>query len=168
MKLARSSKLDFMIVNFATSLFKVSKNDAEDEGVEERASNKDYSTNKKIDRRIDTIQKLLDEVVEEMYHIGGSDLATWTRNNLPKRIGGTLTKIQEETINLEYLALFILYTNFAKTERNGKTLTEPMQKIQDKMQYILDTTAFFSDLDVGKLEGAMYQQSHEVIKLIKG
>ena len=167
MNLSKSSKLDFMIVNFATSLLKVSKVDAKDEGVKDRSNNKDYQINKRIDRRIDTIQTMLDEVVADMYNLGGNDLATWTKKNLPKRIGGTLTKIQEHTVNLEYLAMFILYVNFAENEREGKALSEPMQMIQQKMDYILETTALFEQINISFLEGAMYEQSIKIIQMIK-
>ena len=167
MKLSRSSKLDFMIVNFATALLKVSMTDEEDENLLKRADNKEYSINQKIDRRITNIKDMLDEVVKDMYDLGGQDLVSWTRSNLQKRVGGTLAKIEEDTVNLEYLALFILYTNFAKNERNGKSLSEPMYKIQERMSYILDTTAMFNQVEVGKLEGAMYEQSYKIIAMIK-
>ena len=167
MKLSRSSKLDFMIVNFATALLKVSMTDEEDENLLKRADNKEYSINQKIDRRITNIKDMLDEVVKDMYDLGGQDLVSWTRSNLQKRVGGTLAKIEEQTVNLEYLAMFILYTNFAKNERNGKSLSEPMYKIQERMSYILDTTAMFNQVEVGKLEGAMYEQSYKIIAMIK-
>lgn len=167
MRLARSSKYDFMVLNFANSLLKVSQNDNGDEGVEARANNKDYSKNKRIDRRIQTITSFLDNVMQEMYNLGGADLQAWVRNNLHKRIGNTLTRLQEEAINLEYLALFILYVNFAPNERKGKALTAPMELIQHKMSYILETTAMFEDLEVGKLEEQMYESAYKVIQNIK-
>ena len=163
-----NTKKDFLVLNFVSALFTVSNKDTEDENVIKRTSNIDYKQNKRIDRRIDQIQETISKSIKDMYQLGGKDLTKWMKINLEKKIVGTLTKIQAETINLEYLAMFILYVNFAKNERNGKTLAEPMQEIQDAMQYILDTTAMFEGTAVGDLEGDMYEQAHNIIMMIKG
>lgn len=165
MTFGNNAKKDLLVLSFANALITVSMQNTNDASV--RASNKNYSTNKKIDRRLDEINSLLEEVKKEMLNLGGLSLVNWINSNLSKRIGETLIKIQEDKINLEYLALIILHINFADNERYGKPLAEPMRKVQERMPYILETTYMFEDTEVGILEGEMYKQGHSVINLIK-
>lgn len=158
-------KKDLMVIQFANSLIQISKDDEanQDKDILSRKSNKDYKLNKRIDRHLEAMTNKLGETINAIFEIGGHETAAWIRKNLDKRIGGTLTHIQQSTINLEMLAMYVLYVNFAETER---PLHKAFKWLEDAEQYF-KTTDLMSSTIISRLENPMFLSAYDVVKRIK-
>lgn len=164
--LSSGAKRDFLVLQFAKSLIEVSKKDESkaDDDLFNRDDNKDYKLNRRIDRALDKLSDRMNETINALYKEGGRDVAEWTRKNLPRRVGGTLTKIQESTINLEMLAMWVMYVNFAESERK---LHKEFEWCRDAEQYF-KITELMTDTKIAGLEEAMFKTAYDVIARIKG
>ena len=165
MRISKNAHKDMMILSFVHALLEVSKNDNNEDGLQKR-DNKSFRANKRIDSRLDTLQIKIKQSIDEMYKLGGNNTIKWMKNNLKDRVGETLTKLQEETVNLELLALNVLYINFCDYRGNLK-LMAAMKWIMEDTKYILDTMDLFAQTAVSKIEGEMYQASMRCIQRIK-
>ncbi len=89
--------------------------------------------------------------------------AKWIKNNLDKRVGKMLMKIQDETISLEFLALWILYVNFV----------ERTQKLNDEFSWLKNESIYFrvaeylSKTNVAKVEDKMFMMAYDAVQMIK-
>ena len=165
MTLSQGAKKDMMVLLFAKSLIEVSTT-AEtktDQDLLNRIDNKNYHLNKKIDRGLLKLKDKLDKTITLMYEIGGHDLAKWTKINLHKRVGGTLTSIQYDTINLELLSLYVLYVNFSEHE---KKLHDNFKWLQDAEQYF-KLSEMITKTVVGEIEEILFKIANDSVSRIK-
>jgi len=165
MRISKNAHKDMMILAFVHALLEVSKGGPLEDGLIPR-DNKSFRTNKRIDSRLDTLQIKLKNSIDDMYKLGGDNTIKWMKNNLKDRVGNTLTKLQEETVNLELLALNVLYINFCDYRGNLKLMAS-MKWIIDDTKYILDTMDLFAKTAASKIEGEMYNASIDCIQRIK-
>lgn len=165
--LSSGAKRDLLVLCFAKSMIDVSKGDEakSDDNLSPRTDNKDYKINKRIDNNLERINVKLNNTIQDMYEAGGIDTATWVKKNLNKRIAGTLTQIQEETINLEMLAIWILYVNFGNFDK---------RKLHDNFMWIRESDDFIKIADlmeetgIANIQGEMFNTAYDVIARIKG
>lgn len=163
--LSSGAKRDLLVLSFAKSMIEVSKSEdaRSDENLAPRIDNKDYHINKRIDNNLERIAIKINETLDSLYAEGGMEVAKWVKNNLSKRIGGTLTKIQAERINLEMLAIWVLYVNFADVKRN----------LHDKFQWLTNGSEWLRLADmmeetkISNLQGNMFQTAYDVVERIK-
>jgi len=159
--LSSGAKKDLLVLYFAYSLIKVSKDSNEYDGIE-AISNKDYKINKRIDRNLDKLENDILKTIDSL--IGEVETAKWIKNNLDKRVGKLLMKIQDETINLEFLALWVLYVNFA----DNRT-----QKLNDEFSWLTNENLYFrvaeylSKTNVAKVEDKMFMMAYDAVHMIK-
>lgn len=138
MNLSNNIRLDFLVMLFARAIIEVAKmDDIEDAGVF-RLDNKSHKTKKRIDRRIEDMSKKLDASIKAMYEIGKSKLTKWVSNTAKGRIDNTILAINDKEVNLNYLALSVLYVNFCDF-RGDKNIMREMKWIKEDTDYILDT-----------------------------
>ncbi len=164
-RLSTNAKLDFITMLFTKALIQISNNDYEDEGTVSRSNNA-YNVNKRIDRRLDKIEQKLEQSVKDMYAVGQYDLAQWVKANMDKRIATVLADLSEKNINLELLAMQILYINFIDF-RGTKKLHKHMQWIEGEKTAIFDMLDLFDKTSIGHLEGSMYDLAQRAIARIK-
>ena len=165
MKISSGAKKDLLILQFCHSMIRVSAQEEtrKDDDLKNRVSNKNYHINKRIDRHLLNLSEKLHETSDSIYKIGGQEVAMWVKKNLPNRIGGTLTKIQSETINLEMLAIWVLYCNFAEKDR---PLHQNFEWLRDANQYF-KITEMMEQTEVSFLEEEMFKIAYDVINRIK-
>lgn len=163
--ISSGAKKDLLIINFARSMIEVSKQDSsiKDESLDSRVSNKNYKENKRIDRHLAVINEKLFNTIDSVYKEGGRETVEWVQKNLQKRIGNTLTRIQESKINLEMLALWVLYVNFSEIDR---PLHNEYLWLRDGKQF-LDVVDLMEKTEIGHINGNMFQEAYEVIERIK-
>ena len=164
--LSSGARKDLLVMTFAKSMIEVSYGEdaRSDENLAPRVDNKDYRANKKIDNALIRLKDKLTESIDKLYTIGGKDTVEWIRKNLHKRIGGTLTKIQAEQINLEMLAIWVLYVNFADVKRQ---LHEEMKWLSDGAQ-LLKIADMMEETKISDLQGDMFNIAYDVIERVKG
>ena len=164
--LSAGARKDLLLIQFVKSLLDVSKKDTtiDDADVHSRVSNKSYKVNKRIDRQLDKLSDKLSETINAMFEKGGYETAVWIKKNLSKRVGGTLMKIQESRINLEMLAVWVMYCNFSELKR---PLDEDLKWTTDQKQYfqIID---LMENTELESINRDMFQASYDVIARIKG
>ena len=165
-KVSSGCAKDLMVIQFAHSLIHVSKqeNAVEENGLITRTDNKVHKINKKIDILLESMADKLKYTINEIFEDGGIETAAWVRKNLDKRIGGTLTQIQEKTINLEMLAMYVLFVNFAEKAR---PLHPAYQWLDDADQYF-KITDLMTKTKIEELENAMFMTAYDVVNKIKG
>jgi hypothetical protein len=164
MRLSSGARLDLMVLQFAVSLIQISlEKNCNDDGLVERADNKAYHVNKRIDRKLEKLQGELKETIDSLFKEGGIKTAQWVKNNLEKRIGKTLLKIQEEDINLETLAIWILFVNFCERK---KQVHEKMNWLTNEVQYF-DVLDMLDKTKIGHVGEAMYKTAYFAIENIK-
>ena len=116
--LSRGAMKDFMVLQFVHSMIEVSMQDTSKQDIDLlNRDNKSYKLNKKIDKQLEELRDNLKATINSVFKEGGREVVEYVRKNLQSRIGGTLTQIQRSTINLEMLAMYVLYVNFAEKQR---------------------------------------------------
>lgn len=145
MELSSGARKDLLVATFARSLLTIGRHIRENtmdelKGVKpgqtvdtgkivERQSNKTYKVNKRLDRRFDKLEDALNETATQLMD---PKTAQWQKDNVDKRIGKLLYRIQSEDINPESLAVNILFSNFVERE---KPLHEAMAWLAIPGQY---------------------------------
>lgn len=169
-ELSSGAKKDFLVLNFAHALLTIATERTDElttDDVKFRDDNKNHKTNKRIDNRLIKIKATVSETIQDVYGSNGSSLAEWVRDKTKTKIIYTLQKIDAELVNLEYLLVYILYSNFSETERLGLKLDNSMKPIGRMSDYLMDTAAMFEQTKVASLESNMYSLAGEYIKKIK-
>ncbi len=159
-----NTRKDLLVVLFCKALLEVSHKEHEDEVISR--NNKDYKTNKRIDRRLDKIEALLENTQNKMYQLGGAKVVKWIKYQLPKRIGNTLSSLEADRINLESLAIQVLYINFADF-RGALKLHSELQWLQEPNQW-LELMELMSKTSIGVIEEDMNMSANKVLEKIKG
>ena len=162
MSISAGAKKDLMVVYFCYSTIKISLEDIGDAEIKQRKDNKNHKLNKRIDRRLEKLMERLEKTIS--YFMSDYDVATWIRRNLDKRIGKTLLLIQESTLNLEFLALFILYVNFCERD---KPLHAEFQWLEDPDIYF-NITELIADTKISDLESELFLMAYDIVQNIKG
>lgn len=126
--------------------------------------NKNHKENKRIDQRFQRLLGVIDQTINEIPKTLLDTLSKWMKNQLEYKMKTILQKISHHEIQLESLALYILFCNF----ENRKVLMDIYKKFEDHSLY-------FDNLDllenVGVTEdtaGNMFYLAHNIISQIKG
>ncbi len=165
MNLSNNVRLDFLILLFARSILEVSKMDNSEETGVITIDHKNYKVDKRIDRRIEHIEKKLDDTIKEMYAIGGRKLAHWVSVTAKGRIDNSILALGGQKVNLEYLALNILFVNFCDYRKYA--IMDKMQWIKEDENYIQDTLDLFSKTNVAFLEEESFINAADLIESVK-
>ena len=162
--LSRGAMKDFMVLQFAHSMIEVSMQDTSkiDTDLLNR-DNKSHKLNKKIDKKLEELSGKIKDTISLMFKEGGIEIVEYVKKNLHTRIGGTLTQIQKDTINLEMLAMYVLYVNFAEKQRPLHPL---MQWLSDT-DMIFGITDMMSETAIVILENDLFLEAYSVISKIK-
>lgn len=161
MNISSGAKKDLLVLSFINSILSVAM-------MEETKTNKDlnirggdYKINKKIDRNMIRLQERIHKTITETIT---PDIAKWIKSNMDKRIGLTLSKIQEQYVNLELMAIWIAYVNFCERD---KPLDDRFKWLTDEEQYFR-INEMMQKTDSAKLDDKMFNLAYEIIAMIKG
>lgn len=160
MQLSSGAKKDLMIIKFCKALLDVAKQEDTITDTSISSCNLDEYVEDKLTKISDRLQS----TINEAYKSNGWELSIWVNKNLDKRIGVTLTKIQAHSVNLEMLALWVMFINFCERD---KPVASIFSEWLEPEQY-LNVIELLSHTEVAKLEGVMFDLSYEIIKNIKG
>jgi hypothetical protein len=159
MRLSSGARKDLLVVKFCKAMFDVAKQD-------ETIADADISScelDNYIEGKLVALSDRLQNTINKAYKNNGSELSAWVSKNLDRRIGLTLTRIQAHSVNLEMLALWVLFINFCERD---KPIDDLFSEWLEPEQY-LNVIELLSHTEVAKLEGVMFDLSYEIIKNIK-
>jgi len=168
--ISSGARKDFMVMLFSYSLVFVSTDETmmdemeRDENIVVSGSdNKNYHKNKRVKRRLEALRDKLSDIASNVYKAGGSELQAWVRKNNDIKIGNALQEIKNKEINLELLAVYILFVNFC--EMRNKLLPEFDYLTDHKM--LLELAEMIVDAGMGKLEESLFLEAYNLIRIIK-
>ena len=162
--LSRGAMKDFMVLHFVRSLIEVSMRDTSKQDINLlNRDNKSYKLNKKIDKKLEELRDNLKATINLMFKEGGLEAAEYVRKNLHSRIGGTLIQIKKDTINLEMLAMYVLYVNFAERQRP----LHPLMQWLNNTDMIFGITDMMSETAISTLENDLFLEAYSVVNKIK-
>ena len=162
--LSRGAMKDFMVLQFVHSLIEVSMQDTSKQDINLlNRDNKSHRINKKIDKKLEELRDNLKATINLMFKEGGRDTTEYIQKNLHSRIGGTLTQIQKDTVNLEMLAMYVLYVNFAEKQRP----LHPLMQWLNDADIIFGITDMMSETAISTLENDLFLEAYSVVSKIK-
>lgn len=164
--ISAGAKRNLLVLEFCQALILVSKTDdvLNDDDLIKRPSNKQYHTNKRIDRALEALIGRMGKTIEGIIQKEGAPLSKWLKSALNSKVAPTLKAISAKTINLELLSLWCLYVCFSEAK---KPLLEEFKEYEDAEQYfrIID---LMSETDIAKLEGTLFEEAYGVVAILKG
>jgi hypothetical protein len=162
--LSRGAMKDFMVLQFVHSMIEVSMQDTSKQNIDLlNRDNKSHKLNKKIDKKLEELRDNLKATINMLFKEGGRETAEYVKKNLQSRIGGTLTQIQRSTINLEMLAMYVLYVNFAEKQRP----LHPLMQWLNDADMIFGITDMMTETAISILESDLFLESYSVVSKIK-
>ena len=123
--------------------------------VEKRGS--DYHTNKKISRRVNNLKSEIDTFITKYQSVHQRGRAK--REALLRR---TLAKAKT-SLQLDYLACWILYLRFQPTERD-KPLHDDLKWICDKEGQLMGIIDLLEQTECAAKNGEMYDLANEIVR----
>lgn len=164
--LSSGAKKDLLVLEFCQALILVSKTDDvfSDDDLIKRPSNKQYHTNKRIDRALEALSGRMGKTIESIIQKEGYELSKWLKSALNSKVAPTLKAITAKTINLELLSLWCLYVCFSETK---KPLIEEFEEYRDAEQY-LRIIELISETEIAKLEGTLFEEAYKIVAILKG
>jgi len=161
------AKKDLLVIFFARSLIYIAldmqKEDAEGTIARDR-DNKHFKENKRIDRRLQRLLDTIDETVSKIPAPLMATLSVWLKKQLAYKVKKVLEKLSHKEIQLEMLALLILFANF----ENRKVLMEIYKKFEDASLYFDDVELLMKVGVSDDTNGDMFLLAYDVVQQIKG
>lgn len=166
MSISAGGKRDLLVLQFCQALITVSKTDDvfADDDIVNRHSNKDYRLNKRIDKALQALSDRMTRTIEGIIAKDGYMLSKWLKSALNSKVAPTLKSITSKTINLELLALWIAFVNFAERD---KTLIADFKEYEDANQYFR-IIELIGGTEVARLEGELFEEAYKVVAILKG
>jgi len=166
-KISRGVLKDFAVLNFAGALLEVSLHENKD-AIRRNSDNKNYKLNKRIDRRIKTLREKTKEVLTGIGYQCDENDEAYAKKRL-KNVGVLLYWFESMNIdlNLELLALNILFVNFDPNERQNQTLHEDYLYFTKSENYLDDNAELIGELLSDDKETEMFLLSYECIEKLK-
>ena len=163
--MSAGAKKDLLVLHFVLALFKISKTDEiiKDDGIAVRTVKIEYRLNKRIDRAVNKLIDRMQHTTELLMSKHGNDLAKWIRSHLDSKVAPALKSIVAKTINLEMLALWICFSNFAERD---KTLIEELKEYTEANQYFR-IIEMLGGTEVARLEGELFEESYRIVSILK-
>ena len=162
--LSSGAKKDLLVLNFCQALILVSKTEDvfSDDDIVNRVSNKKYHLNKRIDRALEALSERMGKTIEGIIQKEGYALSKWLKSALNSKVAPTLKSITSKTINLEMLALWIAFVNFAERD---KTLIIEFKEYEEANQYFR-IIELIGGTDVARLEGELFEEAYKVVAIL--
>lgn len=164
--ISSGAKKDLLVLNFCQALILVSKTDDvfADDNIVNRVSNKKYHLNRRIDNALEALSGRMGKTINGIMQKEGYPLSKWLRAALDSKVMPTLKSITAKTINLELLALWIAFVNFA--ERDKSLITE-FKEYEDANQYFR-IIELIGGTEVARLEGELFEEAYKIVAILKG
>lgn len=166
--ISRGALKDFTVLNFAGALLEVSLV-GNDDAIKRESGNKHYKENKRIDRRIKALREKTKEVLTEVGNLCTEDEAKYAKKSLNK-VGKLLYWFEQndQNINLEILALYIIFINFDANERKQIPLHQVYSWFANSDNYLDTNAEMISELLSGDTETKMFLLAYECVSKLKG
>ena len=162
-KLSSGAKRNILVLAFVHALLRLSREMDEDtlkkEGVDVRHNNKHYKTNKKIDRRLEKLEKEVSDTIESLMRY---DTARWLKKKTQTVIPKVLKTIPHK-VSLESLAIWILFLNFF--EKRDPVLHPAFDKFTNPERY-MQLADLIEDV-LGDTNSEMFLVSYDCIERLK-
>ena len=164
--LSSGAKKDLLVLQFCQALITVSKSDDvfADDDIVNRHSNKDYHLNKRIDKALQALSDRMTKTIKGIIAKESYTLSKWLKSALNSKVAPTLKSITSKTINLEMLALWICFVNFAERD---KTLIAEFKEYEDANQYFR-IIELIGGTDVARLENTLFEEAYKIVAILKG
>ena len=152
---------ELLIAMFASSLIKIiDHEDVVGDDTLLSLNNKDYHLNKRIDRRLFSLKKSIDDYI---YDIVTPDIAKWLKKNTDKRVVKALNIANKHLVSLELLAVWILFSNFG----------EMNSRVDKSLGFLMDydymaLAELLSKTHASQVDGEMFAISSDIISALKG
>ena len=117
----------------------------------------DYKTNKQLTRRINALEKELFSFMEK-----NANESNRIRSRNEKLFRITMSKVHD-SIQLDYLACWILYLRFQPTERD-KPLHDDLKWICDKESQLMGIIDLLEQTECAAKNGEMYELANEIVR----
>lgn len=166
--ISRGALKDFTVLNFAGALLEVSLQNNVD-AIKRADGNKHHKENKRIDRRVTALRAKTKEVLAEVGTLCNSDEAKYGKKCLTK-VGQLLYWFEQSdiNINLEILALYIIFVNFDPNERKQMKLHEVYSWFAVSDNYLDTNAELIGELLSGNTETEMFLLAYECVSKLKG
>ena len=164
--ISAGAKKDLLVLQFCQALITVSKSDDvfADDDIVNRVSNKKYHLNKRIDKALQSLSDRMAKTIKGIIAKDGFALSKWLKSALNSKVAPTLKSITSKTINLEMLALWVMFVNFAERD---KTLITELKEYEDANQYFR-IVELIGGTEVARLEGELFEEAYKVVAILKG
>lgn len=136
MSLSSGAKKELLVLFFAKSLIKVSREFKDESLIVRDMANKYHRENKKYEKQI---MSLMDKVEATIDLAMDNEVGIWLKSKTNSTISYLLKKIADEKVQLDILALYIMYVNFC--ERNDK-------KLDSLFEQFTDSKVYFDNIDL--------------------
>ncbi len=167
-KISRGVLKDFIVLNFAGACLEVSLQ-KHDDAIGRNHDNSNYKLNKRIDRRIATLRTKTEEVLKSIGNACNKSEAEYGTKGLQK-VGALLHFLEAKDINmnLELVALNILFVNFTPNERKNQTLHEDYLFFTKSENYLDENADLIGSTLEDSTETDMFYLAYECIAKLKG
>ena len=159
------AKKDLLVIFFAHSLINTGLDVQTGDGAIERdKDNKNHKENNRIDRRLHKLLMVMDETVNAIPKPLMNVLGKWINKQLNSKMQKILQKLSHKEVQLETLAIYILFCNF----ENRDVLMNVYKKFTEPSLYF-DNLDLLEKVGVSEdTSGDMFFLAHDVISQIKG
>ena len=104
----------------------------------------------------------MQSVINQFYKVSDNDIKKWVSSKLKTKFQKVLIDLTNKTVNLEMLAIFILFANFADVERKLDDIFEVLTDTK-----ILDVIELMQQTEVAIIEGDMFKLAYDIIAQVK-
>lgn len=166
-KISRGVLKDFTVLNFAGACLEISL-EKHDDAIGRDQDNSNYKLNKRIDRRVIALRSKTKEILKLIGEQCDQDQAQYGRKQL-QRVGSLLHYLESKEINmnLELVAINILYVNFNPNERKNKPLHELYLYFTDYKNFFDENADLIGSTLPDQTETDMFLLSYDCIERLK-
>lgn len=158
---------DFMVLNFCGALIEISYTNP-DGAIIRNTDNTVYKENKRIERRLREVRKHTSATIDAIGSVCNHKQQLWIKKRLTV-VGTALQWLERHdiNINLELLALYVLFVNFDDNERD-KMPVHPLYKwYQDSTNYMDTNADLIGNLLSDKTETDMFLLAYDLVSILK-
>ena len=134
--MSSGAKRDLLVLFLCKALLEIALDkDASEDSIQRDRTNKHYKLNKKLDSRLNKLYSMLNDTLNKAIT---KEIAKWLKSKTDFKIYNMLIKIQETEIQLEVLAMYVMYVNFCERDK----------RLDDIFQAYTDSSLYFDNIDL--------------------
>ncbi len=167
-KISRGAIKDYSVLNFAGAMLETSL-DKNPDAILRSQDNSNYKLNKRIDRRVVALRAKTKEALNAFGDKCDNDARAYTKKRLGK-VSELLHYLEKNSINvnLELLAIYMLYVNFNKNERKSIPIYESFVWFTDDKNFFDENSELIGSTLSDETESNMFMLAYDCIEKLKG